>query len=191
MAHSTSSGNRFINTDRAATSRPHSEERCKYGICRETCFGGLPVCFMCAVSIGQFMENMFERFREDGPSRHPEVSPDEFFALKDYVDRAQTPLPVQVPNNSVVYYLMLSPVTVKIGTTRHLRSRMSSLRTDMQYVVALEQGGRELESERHRQFNAERRDSRREDFQLSAALKGHIDNLAERRDEVMAWALDT
>lgn len=88
----------------------------------------------------------------------------------------------------MVYYLVLSPVTVKIGTTINLRQRMSALRTEMQYVIALEPGGRELERKRHLQFKDERR-GHREDFTLSDALKRHIDELAPHRDEILTRAL--
>jgi hypothetical protein len=80
---------------------------------------------------------------------------------------------------------MLSPVTVKIGTTANLRKRISSLRTELQYIVAVEPGGREIERQRHVQFKAERRYSQREDFELSDALKRHIDQLAPQREEVL------
>ena len=42
---------------------------------------------------------------------------------------------------------------------------------------------------RHVQFKAERRDPRREDFDLSDALKAHIDALAPQREQVLAAAL--
>ena len=76
----------------------------------------------------------------------------------------------------VVYYLMLSATTLKIGTTGDLVRRVRSLRTDMQYVVAVEPGSYEVERQRHKTFAAERL-GRREDFHLSDLLSDHIKNL--------------
>ncbi|MEU2106470.1 GIY-YIG nuclease family protein [Nocardia sp. NPDC019255] len=76
----------------------------------------------------------------------------------------------------VVYYVMVGPTTVKIGTSSDLLMRLKQLRTDVQYVIALEQGSFKLEAERHRQF-AEERIGRREDFKVSPRLEEHIRNL--------------
>ena len=40
------------------------------------------------------------------------------------------------PGRTFVYYLALSPTTVKIGTTGDLLARMRGLRTSIQYVLA-------------------------------------------------------
>jgi hypothetical protein len=88
---------------------------------------------------------------------------------------------------SYVYYLMLGPTTVKIGTTYRLAERIRSLRTDLQYVVAIERGGRDVEKIRHKQFAAERK-GKREDFRLSDALKAHIGAMAPNRDELVRIA---
>lgn len=87
-----------------------------------------------------------------------------------------------------VYYLMIGPSTVKIGTTTGLLKRLTGLRTDLQYVVALERGGHDLETKRHRQFHTERI-GLREDFCLSNRLKAHIDSLRPSRDELVALAV--
>ena len=83
-----------------------------------------------------------------------------------------------------VYYLMLGPETVKIGTTRNLPDRVLQLRTEMQYVVAVEHGSFDVERERHREFAPERIGSR-EDFRLSERLKAHIESLMPKRDELI------
>lgn len=88
---------------------------------------------------------------------------------------------------SFVYYLMIGPSTVKIGTTGNLPVRITALRTDMQYVVAIERGGRDIEAQRHREFATDRL-GRREDFQLSNRLKEHIEALQAQRDELIAAA---
>lgn len=75
--------------------------------------------------------------------------------------------------SQLVYYLMVGPQTVKIGTTGDLLQRIGQLRTDLQYIVAVEQGTFELEAERHRQFDAERV-GKREDFIISDRLTNHI-----------------
>ena len=65
---------------------------------------------------------------------------------------------------------MTGPRTVKIGTTIDLPARMRTLRTDIQYIVAIERGSMELERSRHRQFAEERINIRKEDFRLSDRL---------------------
>lgn len=89
---------------------------------------------------------------------------------------------------SFVYYLMIGPSTVKIGTTTDLKMRLRPLRTDPQYVVAIERGGRNIEAQRHEQF-AQERIGKREDFQLSDRLKEHIEALLPERNELIALAL--
>lgn len=84
--------------------------------------------------------------------------------------------PAKPSNPPVVYYLALSPTTVKIGTTTDLAMRVRSLRTNLQYVLAVEPGGRDVERARHEQFAADRI-SRREDFRVSEALEKHINAL--------------
>ena len=86
-----------------------------------------------------------------------------------------------------VYYLMVGPSTVKIGTTVNLAQRIKQLRTDLQYVVALEPGSHTLETQRHREFAVERI-GRRENFRLSDRLKAHIESLQPRRDELVNMA---
>lgn len=86
-----------------------------------------------------------------------------------------------------VYYLMRSPVVVKIGTTIDIKRRMRSLYAELQYVVAIEPGGTDLEKQRHKEFAAERI-GQREEFALSDRLKKHIESLLPQRDELMAIA---
>lgn len=88
---------------------------------------------------------------------------------------------------SFVYYLMVGPSTVKIGTTINLPTRLNALRTDLQYVVAIERGDFRQEHRRHEQFASERI-GRREDFRLSERLKRHIDELIPQRDELISLA---
>jgi hypothetical protein len=78
----------------------------------------------------------------------------------------------------VVYYLALSPTTVKIGTTGDLLARMRGLRTSIQYVLAVEAGDRTVERQRHEQFAAERI-TRREDFRVSPRLERHIQSIQQ------------
>jgi len=86
-----------------------------------------------------------------------------------------------------VYYLMLGPATVKIGTSRNVVDRIRQLRSDIQYVVALERGSYELERQRHLQF-ADERLGQREDFRLTDRLKAHIESLIPQRDEILKEA---
>jgi hypothetical protein len=87
-----------------------------------------------------------------------------------------------------VYYLMVAPEVVKIGTTTNLPRRVRELRSELQYVVAIEKGGFTLENQRHKQFSEERTVRLRENFRLSNRLKSHIEELMPTRDELIAEA---
>lgn len=76
----------------------------------------------------------------------------------------------------VVYYLAMSPNTVKIGTTGDIKGRMRGLRTDIQYVLAVEPGDHTVEHQRHKEFGPDRI-GRREDFRVSPELQQHIEQL--------------
>lgn len=105
--------------------------------------------------------------------------------MDDYIGDEPPQLPVFQP---FVYYLMLSPITVKIGTTRDLPNRIKQLRSEPQYIMAIEPGDQKTERQRHLQFAAERI-SKREDFTLSERLKAHIDLLQPQRDQLIQQAL--
>ena len=134
---------------------------CCWPGCSEPQYPPLPLCIAHALTTAQCV-----RDRLATPKSEPEPQP----GLAGYV-----------------YYLMVGPATVKIGTTKYLTSRLNNLRTDLQYVVAIELGGRSVERERHRQF-ADERIGRREDFRLSDRLKAHIDALGPQRDELIKAA---
>lgn len=152
--------------DAARFNRPDGDSpECVYTYCDKRVIGKLPVCYWHAMYIAAALERL------SGQRPEPEPSP---------------PAPVA---ESYVYYLMLAPTVVKIGTTRNLRQRVSMFRTDVQYVVAIERGDMKVERERHRQFAAERM-GRRENFQLSERLKKHIDKLQPQRDELVEEALN-
>lgn len=157
---------------------------CAFDRCKEERFAGLPVCFGDALMIGKFIRDLYE-MDETAPIQGCEVPLNYLEQVAEFVERKSPKLKA----TSVVYYLMLSPTTVKIGTTINLRQRMSGLRTEAQYIVALEYGGGDLERQRHVQFAADRREVRREDFHLSDALKQHIDSLIPQRDEILAAIL--
>lgn len=77
-------------------------------------------------------------------------------------------------NQAVVYYLQMPGDLIKIGTTRNLRQRLNSLTVRDHDVLAVEPGGPEVESERHRQFAHLRwRDTER--FRDDPALRSHIE----------------
>jgi hypothetical protein len=145
---------------------------CRFGDCKDDCFAGLPVCFVCALMIGKFMRDLMHLEDES-----PMLGPDE------PAEPALRP-----ERQAFVYYLMLTPTTVKIGTTRDLKSRIGQHGSELQYVVALELGGRELERHRHDQFPMERHGVR-EVFTISAALKRHIESIAPQRDDLMRLAV--
>lgn len=154
---------RFTRPDKIAVP---SGPPCHWDGCHSPRFAGLPVCPVHAIRIHGFMRDLLEYGTFPAPKRDPEPP------------KAQ----------AYVYYLMIGPSTVKIGTTRGLPQRLNALRTEAQYVVAIERGGRDLERRRHKEF-ADERIGRREDFRLSNRLKSHIEALQPDRDELVAYAL--
>lgn len=166
-------GSRFQHPDHIAYEDPWEEFEllekfcpdCAWEGCQSPRFFDMPVCLHHAAVISQRFNRGQSRLRyEDDPR------------------------PVKPPPTSYVYYLMVGPNTLKIGTTSDLRMRMTQLRTDVQYVVALEVGDHGVELQRHRQFAAERH-GRREDFALSDRLKAHIEAIQPQRDELILEAL--
>lgn len=73
----------------------------------------------------------------------------------------------------VVYYIALTGDRIKIGTTSTLARRMQAMRVRDEDVLAIEQGGRLLEMERHRQF-AHLRIGKSEEFHRAPELEQHI-----------------
>lgn len=87
---------------------------------------------------------------------------------------------------SVVYYIRLGD-HVKIGYTTLLRDRVIQLRCSRDSVLAVEPGWREREAERHAMFAPERV-GRREDFNPSRRLLGHITAMRNMYGEPFAFA---
>lgn len=108
--------------------------------------------------------------------------------LKLYFPLPSEPTPPRPDPRAYVYYLMVGPNTVKIGTTTQLQERIRQLRTELQYVVAIERGGRDVERQRHLEYATERI-GRKEDFIVSERLQAHIEKLAENRGPMMKEAL--
>lgn len=144
--------------------RPRIPPRCAWRDCDEMRFDDTPVCIAHALIV---KDRVQEQLKQSAANIAPWTPP-------------------QFP--SYVYYLMVGPATVKIGTTANLPQRLGAMRTDVQYVVAIERGGFEVERKRHRQFAAERV-GRREDFILSDPLKAHIDSLVPQRDKLILAAM--
>lgn len=140
--------------------------------CGRQCVEGIPVCHAHGLRIAARMvavvREKYERESGDEPV------PDEIDLFAD-------------PREAFVYYLMLSPTTVKIGTTRDLPTRIKTHGSELQYVVALERGSYDLERARHDQFPMERHGVK-EVFTISDDLRRHIEDLASSRDELMAVA---
>lgn len=74
----------------------------------------------------------------------------------------------------VVYYVRIGHY-IKIGTTVDLHSRMASLMPDE--FLALEPGGRDVEAQRHRQFEWHRAPKGKEYFLPTVAVMEHIEAL--------------
>lgn len=153
--------------------------RCFWPGCKDDAWIGL--CFIHAVEIYGFVREILDRSDDKMTA---EIAAD----IKSELTVRGLPTEPRRPpgraSDGYVYYLMLSPSTVKIGTTTKLRQRLGDLRTELQYVVAIERGGTHLERQRHREF-ADERFGKREDFRLSARLKQHIEGLLPQRDELI------
>ena len=94
---------------------------------------------------------------------------------REVMEQAPPPEPAP-PRPSFVYYVRIGD-HVKIGFTTRLRQRLSDLRVDHENLLAVEPGGRELETQRHREFAAERV-GKRENFNPSPRLLAHIKALS-------------
>jgi hypothetical protein len=125
-----------------------SDSNCIWSDCRNPPHAEMPICFAHAYLVHREVDELLVDTKPPAPKTH------------------------------LVYYLAISPNTVKIGTTTDLIGRMRGLRTDVQYVLAVEPGGRDVERQRHVQFAADRI-GRREDFRVSEALQMHISQLAD------------
>lgn len=89
------------------------------------------------------------------------------------------PIEIRKPGRDVVYYVRIADY-IKIGYTRRLQQRIRQLRAGFEDLLAIEDGDRTLEAERHHQFRADRLDVRRENFRPSGALLAHIEALGGR-----------
>jgi hypothetical protein len=139
--------------------------RCAIHGCHDHPAVGTYVCFPHALSITEDFEQMLKLYASTPPETE-----------------------IQKPEAAgYVYYLMVGPTTVKIGTTRNLADRVAQLRSELQYVVAVERGSFDIERARHLEFADERID-KREHFRLSAKLKAHIESLVPQRDDLIAEA---
>lgn len=149
--------------------------------CDQPCEEGLPVCWHHGFAISLRMVHLT---RERTRNQEPPDDADEWPSDEELDAQAED---ARSNRQAFVYYLMLSPTTVKIGTTRHLRARIAAHGSELQYVVALEHGSFDVEKARHEQFPMERHGVK-EVFTLSDALRQHIENLAPQRDELFALA---
>lgn len=124
------------------------------------------MCGNCAVSIYLTMKDLIE------------ISDEVQAHARNLDKRHRRGLPKPAP---VVYYLRVAPETVKIGTTTRLATRIQQLRSQPDYVMAVELGGYEQERQRHKEF-ADERHGRRGDFRLTPRLLAHIDDIAATGD---------
>lgn len=153
-------------------------QRCTWPECREPQWVG-PVCFVHGVEIYGHVRTTLSAQNEQILAELVEQD-----IPREMASGPGSPL---YPAEQFVYYLMVGPATVKIGTTTNLRRRIMELRSELQYVVAIERGGSGIEHRRHQEFAAERI-GRREDFRLTERLKQHIEALQPQRDELIALA---
>lgn len=140
--------------------------RCAVVGCHHGSRPDFPVCRNHAISIYLTVKDEIEASQE-------------LLAATRNLDKRKRPgMPKPPP---VVYYLRVGPETVKIGTTIRLATRIQQLRSQPDYVMAVELGGYEVEHQRHKEFATERH-GRREDFRLTARLLAHIDDIAASSD---------
>lgn len=135
-----------LNTSRDRMYDPQVTNPCAWDGCGRQSYLEMPICFRHAYVVHRHIDALLTEGVEETPKKR---------------------------KSNLVYYLMVGPQTVKIGTTGNLLRRVTQLRTDLQYVVAVEHGAFTLEAERHRQFDAERL-GKREDFIVSDRLTNHI-----------------
>lgn len=99
--------------------------------------------------------------------------------------RAKTPASTKAATKgvSVVYYIRLDGGLVKIGTTTNLMERIRHAglpgMRNKDRVLAVEFGGRDLERERHAEFNHLRVAGAGETFQPGGDLLAHIERLRD------------
>lgn len=78
---------------------------------------------------------------------------------------------------SRVYYVRLDEQRIKIGFSINLQARLRALRVPDSALLAVEPGGRDLETRRHHQFQGERIHRNREDFRPTDRLLTWIDSI--------------
>lgn len=107
------------------------------------------------------------------------------FAADDRVFGGMAPVEVVSsgpPAVEVVYYIRWAD-RIKIGTTRHLHTRMKQLYHDE--LLAVELGGVDRERYRHQQFRECRLPNQREWFTLSPKLVAHVNDLRKENGPPM------
>ncbi len=153
----------------STSSASDSTAWCIWPGCQLKNWSDLPICKVHAVLASR-------RVADEGVS--------EYVALQQWMAEASRPR--RTDKQSVVYYLRLEPTVVKIGVTTRLRHRVESLYSDLDSLMALEYGGRDVEQRRHRQFSTERIFANREKFALSDRLIAHIETLRPDMGDILA-----
>lgn len=133
----------------------------------------LPVCRDCGVKIAMLHLSDAERYDAVTQARQRLLKP-----LADARRNGRL-------ESSRVYYVQVAPDRIKIGFTSDLGSRLSALRVRRTAVLAVEPGGRDLETERHHQFRGDRISGRMEDFRPSQNLTAWIEDV--RAQHGLPW----
>lgn len=134
----------------------------------------IPTCYECGIQIAREFRLQLAREDRDERERHAEA--------RD----AKKPVEQRWEGRHVVYYIRIGDY-IKIGTTKRLKQRIAQLRASTHDLLAIEDGDALREASRHRQFAADRLDSRRENFRPSQAILEHVENLGGRAT-LPAWA---
>jgi hypothetical protein len=132
-------------------------------VCRERIVDAsiIPTCYGCGWKIAQ--EFAVRILAEDRAKRE-----------RDHQAIADRRVSKRPPQGGWVYYADIGNGLIKIGFTTDLAQRVRGLRLDPSAILVAEPGPPQLERIRHRQFAAARAHSRREDFERTPELLGHI-----------------
>ena len=133
-----------------------------------------PVCHKHGTEIGRVFYDVVDREHRLAREAHHEAR------------EQKRPPEMRKGGREVVYYVRIGDY-VKIGYTRRLQERIRQLRASFDDLLAVEDGDRALETQRHQEFRGLRLDRRRENFAPGEALIRHIEALGGR-DSLPDWA---
>lgn len=136
----------------------------------------LGVCSRCGMKIAR---RFADSLRYEQNMRNQESRIARMVARADALSRDTVPNMYaayeQPPGSTWVYYVRIHDY-IKIGYSKNVRSRIHTLRTSIDNVLAVEPGGRSKEERRHEKFH-HLRIGRWENFRPEPELLAHIDEI--------------